>query len=172
MRDYAATDDCRMEFLRRQLDDPAYDQGAVAPCGRCDRCTGRPVPAEVSDAALQAAQGALGRPGVEVEPRRMWPTGMKAAGVELSGRIPVEAQAEVGRALGRLSDVGWGGRLREVFGGPDAPVTDDVLRAVIAVLAGWGWRRVRRVSWRSRRAAGPSLSAPWRPGSPRSAACR
>jgi ATP-dependent DNA helicase RecQ len=141
MRDYATTPGCRMEFLRRQLDDPAYDDGPVPPCGRCDRCTGRLLPAEVSDAALQAAQAALGRPGVEVEPRRMWPTGMAAAGIDVSGRIPAGLQAESGRALGRLSDVGWGGRLREVFGGPDAEVPDDVLRAVVAVLAGWGWEQ-------------------------------
>src|SRR4051794_20219646 len=34
MRDYIATSACRMQFLRRQLDDPA-----AAPCGRCDNCT-------------------------------------------------------------------------------------------------------------------------------------
>ena len=134
MRDYAQTDACRMEFLRRQLDDPQS-----APCGRCDRCTGRPMPAEVSEASLAAAQGALGRPGVEVEPRRMWPTGLAALGLDLSGRIPAELQADSGRALGRLSDVGWGSRLRDIFGGPDAEVPDDVLRAVVQVLAGWGW---------------------------------
>ena len=33
---YQATDECRMEYLRRELDDPA-----AAPCGRCDNCTGR-----------------------------------------------------------------------------------------------------------------------------------
>jgi ATP-dependent DNA helicase RecQ len=39
MRDYVATDGCRMQFLRRQLDDPG-----AAPCGRCDSCTGRGGP--------------------------------------------------------------------------------------------------------------------------------
>jgi ATP-dependent DNA helicase RecQ len=141
MRDYAATQGCRMEFLRRQLDDPAYDAGTVAPCGRCDRCTGRAVPSEVSEQSLAAASAALGRPGVEVEPRRMWPTGMAAAGVSVSGRIPPALQADSGRALGRLSDVGWGNRLRELFGGPDTEVPDDVLRAVVTVLAGWGWEQ-------------------------------
>jgi ATP-dependent DNA helicase RecQ len=134
MRAYAGTTDCRMQFLRRQLDDP--DAG---PCGRCDNCTGRPLPAEVSPDSLAAAQAALGRPGVEIEPRRMWPTGLAALGVDLSGRIPVELQADSGRALGRLSDVGWGSRLRNVFASPDAEVPDDVLRAVVQVLAGWGW---------------------------------
>ncbi|NED93102.1 recombinase RecQ, partial [Streptomyces sp. SID11233] len=50
------------------------------------------------------------------------------------------------RALGRLSDIGWGNRLRPLLG-PDAsdgPVPDDVLQAVVAVLADWakgpgGW---------------------------------
>jgi ATP-dependent DNA helicase RecQ len=134
MRAYAATDGCRMEFLRRQLDDPE-----ARACGRCDRCTGRPLPADVSSGSLAAAQEALGRPGVEVEPRRMWPTGLAALGVDLSGRIPPELQADSGRALGRLSDVGWGGQLRELFAGPDRAVPDDVLRAVVQVLAGWGW---------------------------------
>jgi len=47
---YQATDGCRMEYLRRQLDDPA-----AAPCGRCDNCTGRPWPREVSEAGAAAA---------------------------------------------------------------------------------------------------------------------
>jgi ATP-dependent DNA helicase RecQ len=123
-----------MEFLRRQLDDP----GATS-CGRCDRCTQKPLPADVSDESLGAAQAALGRPGVEIEPRRMWPTGLAALGVELSGRIPADLQADSGRALGRLSDVGWGSRLREVFSAADAPLPEEVLRAVVQVLAGWGW---------------------------------
>jgi ATP-dependent DNA helicase RecQ len=134
MRAYAGTTECRMQFLRRQLDDPD-----AAPCGRCDNCTGRPMPADVSPGSLSAAQTALGRPGVEIEPRRMWPTGLVALGLDLSGRIPPELQADSGRALGRLSDVGWGSRLRDVFAGPDAEVPDDVLRAVVQVLAGWGW---------------------------------
>jgi ATP-dependent DNA helicase RecQ len=134
MRAYAATDECRMEFLRRQLDDPGAE-----PCGRCDRCTGKPLSPDVSADALASAQAALGRPGVEIEPRKMWPTGLTSLGVDLSGRISAELQAESGRALGRLSDVGWGSRLRELFAGPDREVPDDVLRAVVQVLAGWGW---------------------------------
>ncbi len=153
MRDYAAEQGCRMLFLRRQLDDAEVLDGSAQPCGRCDRCraasgTGTALPDTVSDASLAAAQAALGRPGVELEPRRMWPTGMSAAGVELSGRIPVGLQAESGRALGRLSDVGWGTRLRAllpsgpgaVAAPPDGPVPDDVLRAVVEVLTGWGWQ--------------------------------
>jgi ATP-dependent DNA helicase RecQ len=135
MRDYAATEHCRMLFLRRQLDDPQVLDGTAQPCGRCDRCTGRALPSDLSAASLEAAQAALGRPGVEVEPRKMWPTGLS----EVKGRIPADEQAGSGRALGRLSDVGWGTRLRTVFGDPDAEVPDDVVAAVVQVLKGWGW---------------------------------
>ncbi|GAC1440892.1 MAG: DEAD/DEAH box helicase [Mycobacteriales bacterium] len=132
MRAYAGTDGCRLEFLRRQLDDPD-----AARCARCDRCTGRNADLDVTGESLAAAQAALGRPGVELEPRKMWPTGL----TELSGRIPVELQAGSGRALGRLSDVGWGSRLRELFAAPDGEVPEDVLRGVVQVLAGWSWEQ-------------------------------
>ncbi|MFJ8671787.1 RecQ family ATP-dependent DNA helicase [Streptomyces sp. NPDC093589] len=141
MRDYATTTGCRMEFLRRQLDDEA----AVA-CGRCDNCAGARFTPEVSSASLDAARGDLGRPGVEVEPRRMWPTGLPAVGVDLKGRIPADELAATGRALGRLSDIGWGNRLRPMLAPqtPDGPVPDDVSSAVVTVLADWakgpgGW---------------------------------
>ncbi|MGI5340471.1 RecQ family ATP-dependent DNA helicase [Streptomyces sp. CA-181903] len=141
MRAYATTTECRMEFLRRQLDDEQ-----AAPCGRCDNCAGARFSAEVSGQALDASRGELGRPGVEVEPRRMWPTGMPAVGVDLKGRIPAGEQAAPGRALGRLSDIGWGNRLRPLLAAqaPDGPVPDDVAGAVVTVLADWakgpgGW---------------------------------
>ncbi|HEY0537595.1 MAG TPA: RecQ family ATP-dependent DNA helicase [Actinoallomurus sp.] len=135
MLDYEDTDACRMEFLRRELDDPD-----AARCGRCDNCTGRHRSADVSDAGAAQAQARLSRPGVEVTPRRMWPTGMKAEGI--SGRIPPGLQAEPGRALGRLTDLGWGGRLRRTLGdgAPDAPVAADVFDAVVEVLSAWDWK--------------------------------
>ncbi|WP_327396799.1 RecQ family ATP-dependent DNA helicase [Streptomyces phaeochromogenes] len=141
MRDYVTTTGCRMEFLRRQLD----DEGA-APCGRCDRCAGPRFTDAVSSSSLDSARGELGRAGVEVGPRKMWPTGLPAVGVDLKGRIPAGEQAASGRALGRLSDIGWGNRLRPMLSpqAPDEPVPDDVAKAVVGVLADWakgpgGW---------------------------------
>ncbi|MEU9029850.1 RecQ family ATP-dependent DNA helicase [Streptomyces sp. NPDC048383] len=141
MRDYVSATGCRMEFLRRQLD----DEGAV-PCGRCDNCAGTWADSSVSAETLTGAARELDRPGVEVEPRRMWPTGMPALGVNLKGRIPAKEQCSTGRALGRLSDIGWGNRLRPLLAdtAPDVPVPDDVLHAAVAVLADWarsagGW---------------------------------
>ncbi|RAJ89587.1 ATP-dependent DNA helicase RecQ [Streptomyces sp. PsTaAH-137] len=141
MREYVTATGCRMEFLRRQLDDEE-----ATPCGRCDNCAGARFTASVSSAALDSARGELGRPGVEVEPRKMWPTGLAAVGIDLKGRIPASEQAGPGRALGRLSDIGWGNRLRPMLTpqAPDGPVPDDVARAVVEVLADWakgpgGW---------------------------------
>ncbi|MCZ4508795.1 RecQ family ATP-dependent DNA helicase [Streptomyces sp. ActVer] len=141
MRDYVTTTGCRMEFLRRQLD----DEGAT-PCGRCDMCAGPRFTDAVSSSSLDSARGELGRAGVEVEPRKMWPTGLPAVGVDLKGRIPAGEQAASGRALGRLSDIGWGNRLRPMLSPQalDERVPDDVAKAVVGVLADWakgpgGW---------------------------------
>ena len=136
---YQATDGCRMEFLRRELDDPE-----ARPCGRCDNCTGRPWQAEVPQDGAEAARQRLLRPGVTVEPRKMWPTGMRDLGIDdASGKIPAARIAEPGRALGRLTDVGWGGTLRALFaeGAPDEPVTAQLTDAIVQVLAAWDWAR-------------------------------
>jgi len=136
MLDYAAGGGCRMEYLRRELDDPA-----AGPCGRCDNCTGRRWPDRVSEAGAATARERLMRPGVEIAPRRMWPSGMTDLGIAVSGKIPLDACAGPGRALGRLTDVGWGARLRSLLadGARDEPVTDELTRALVAVLAAWDW---------------------------------
>jgi len=137
MLDYQAANGCRMEFLRRELDDPG-----ASPCGRCDNCTGKPWSADVAAAGVAVAQDRLDRPGVTVEPRKMWPTGMKELGVDgASGKIAASRTAEPGRALGRLTDVGWGSVLRPLFadGAPDEPVTSQLTDAVVKVLTAWEW---------------------------------
>ncbi|WP_250573239.1 RecQ family ATP-dependent DNA helicase [Nonomuraea sediminis] len=131
MLGYQTTTECREEYLRKHLDDEA-----AAPCGRCDNCTGNHRSAEVSGGAVDAARQRLARPGVEVEARRQWPTGL----ADLSGRIKPELGAEPGRALGRLTDIGWGNRLRELFNGPDQAMADDMFKAVIQVLSSWSWQ--------------------------------
>jgi ATP-dependent DNA helicase RecQ len=134
---YQATDACRMEHLRRELDDPE-----AACCGRCDNCTGRRRDHLVPQVSVDAARQRLLRPGVGVEPRRMWPPGMKDLGISgASGKIPLDRAAEPGRALGRLTDIGWGTTLRALLadGAPDAPVTDQFTDAMVKVLAAWDW---------------------------------
>ncbi len=130
------TGDCRMEYLRRELDDPE-----AAPCGRCDNCTGVARTAGVSSRTEDFARARLRRPGVTVTPRRIWPTGMAALGLDATGRIPAGVAAEPGRCVGRLTDIGWGSPLRKVLadGAPDEPVPGELFDAVLAVLAAWDW---------------------------------
>ncbi|PVZ04980.1 RecQ family ATP-dependent DNA helicase [Actinomycetospora cinnamomea] len=147
MLDYIATDGCRMEFLRRQLDDPG-----AAPCGRCDNCTGHRHDPTVGEDVRVQAQETLDRPGVPIAPRKQWPSGMDALDVPLKGKIRPEDAAEEGRALGRLTDVGWGPRLRPLLRADDL-VPDAAVDAAVEVLKGWDWaQRPAGVVWLPSRA--------------------
>ena len=133
MLDYIATDGCRMAFLQRTLDDPS-----ATDCGRCDRCAGPWIDADVDDEALGSARSTLDRAGVDLDPRAQWPTGMDRLGVPVKGRIPADEAMSPGRALARVTDLGWGPRVRELLAA-DQPVPDAAVRAVVRVLAEWGW---------------------------------
>jgi ATP-dependent DNA helicase RecQ len=155
---------CRMAFLQEALDDPT-----AAPCGRCDVCAGAWCSAEIPEAAAEAASAALDRPGVELTPRAQWPTGADRLGVGVKGKIGPSDQLEPGRAVARLTDLGWGQRLRALLGDDgvggvvdleapgieedpdavhdvpvrhslsDAPPDDELLRACARVLGSWDW---------------------------------
>ena len=132
MLDYIATDRCRMWFLRDQLDDPE-----ATDCGRCDNCGGLDLASDVSGEAVEAAAARLSRPGVVIEPRKMWPTALPELGIDLKGKI-ADPPAE-GRAVARLTDLGYGGPLRDLLGpaAPDGPVPAPLVRAVVDVLGDW-----------------------------------
>jgi ATP-dependent DNA helicase RecQ len=135
MLDYQRSDECRMSFLRGQLDDPTLDVDER--CGRCDNCTGERIGGDVDAAEAEQTRARLMRPGVELAPRKQWPPGLAKLGVDLRGRITDGAAP--GRVIGRLTDLGWGSRLRAVLAGPDAEVPADVVDAAIKVLAAWNW---------------------------------
>jgi ATP-dependent DNA helicase RecQ len=132
MLDYIGTDRCRMRFLRDQLDDPE-----AADCGRCDNCGGLDLATDLSPQAVDAAAERLSRPGVPIEPRKMWPTALTELGIDLPGKI-ANPPAE-GRAVARLTDLGYGGQLRELFASDasDGPVPVPLVRAVVDVLGDW-----------------------------------
>jgi len=146
----AGTEGCRMEFLQRALDDDT-----AVPCGRCDNCAGAWYPSDVASDATATAAKSLDRVGVVVEPRAQWPNGMDRLGVAAKGNIPLGDRVAPGRALARLTDLGWGGTLRDTFasGAADAPATPAMVAACVRVLADWGWdeRPVAVVSVPSRR---------------------
>lgn len=143
MLDYENKSTCRMQMLVEQLDDPQ-----AAPCGRCDNCAGAWYPTHVSQQAAENATATLKRVGVEIDPRAQWPVGLQRLGVPLKGNIAPGERAAAGRAVARLTDLGWGNRLREIFhtdaqGAPvDQPVDQELGRACVEVLAQWahdGW---------------------------------
>jgi len=135
MLDYQVTEGCRMAFLRGQLDDPQLGEGER--CGRCDNCTGVRASADVDASTAENTRQRLMRPGVELAPRRQWPSGLAKLGVSLSGKIG-DGPAP-GRVIGRLTDLGWGARLRALLDQPDGQVSDDVVQAAVKVLASWDW---------------------------------
>jgi len=146
----SGTAGCRMEFLQRALDDDT-----AVPCGRCDNCAGAWYPSDVASDATATAAKSLDRVGVVVEPRAQWPNGMDRLGVAAKGNIPLGDRVAPGRALARLTDLGWGGTLRDTFasGVADAPASAAMVAACVRVLADWGWdeRPVAVVSVPSRR---------------------
>ena len=134
MLDYVSSAGCRMQFLREALDDPA-----AAQCGRCDNCGGVSLPGGSDDTAVAEAQARMDRPGITVEPRRLWPVGMAEVGVSLRGKVPAAELAEPGRAIARLTDLGWGGELRQLFaaGTADAQLPVALRRALAEVVDAW-----------------------------------
>jgi ATP-dependent DNA helicase RecQ len=66
---------------------------------------------------------------------------MATLGVDVRGKVPAAEQAEVGRVIARLTDLGFGTRLRSLLAAdaPDDPVPDDVVKACVEVLASWDW---------------------------------
>jgi ATP-dependent DNA helicase, recQ family len=145
---------CRMEFLTAALDDPHS-----RPCGHCDTCTRPWYPTGVTAEAQVAAQSALERVGVVLEPRTQWPPGLDRftgvmGGEVVKGRIPLAERVEPGRVVARLTDLGHGNALRELFasdadGKPvDAEVPPRLAGACLQVLREWDWdERPVAVAW-------------------------
>ena len=95
MREYLGHPGCLMEFLRRELDDPA-----AAPCGRCARCVGRDLlDVEIDRTLAREAVAFLRGRSLKLDPRKKWPDGTN---------IPVEQRAELGLVLSHYGDGGWG----------------------------------------------------------------
>ena len=141
MLDYLDTDGCRMRFLREQLDDPE-----AADCGRCDNCGGFALDAAVSAEAVEQAGARLSRPGVPIEPRKMWPTALANLGIDLKGKIARGRRARAARSPGSPTSA-TGRRCAALFRAdtPDGPVPVPLVQAVLTLLDDWraGGRRDR-----------------------------
>ncbi|WP_115789561.1 RecQ family ATP-dependent DNA helicase [Arthrobacter silvisoli] len=156
---YEDTAGCRMEYITAVLDDDT-----ARPCGRCDNCAGRWFPADIAAEASDAAGRTLSRAGVAVEPRLQWPSGMDRLGVAMKGKIKAGESIAEGRALARLSDLGWGGALRELFaaGAPDREVDPSMLQACVQVLKEWAAGSAGRGGWSGEERPAAVVSLPSR----------
>jgi ATP-dependent DNA helicase RecQ len=96
MRVYGTDGECLMQFLRDELDD-----GGAEPCGRCAVCTQARFTGIGSDETRSAAAVHLKSRTYPIESRKQW------AG-NRSGRIPADRRAEVGLAISRYNDGGYG----------------------------------------------------------------
>jgi ATP-dependent DNA helicase RecQ len=83
------------------LDDPQ-----AAPCGRCSVCTERRFALVGPDELVQRAVNFIRSRPITFEPRKRWAGSM-------TGNIPAERRAEVGRSLSRYRDPGWGTMVAE-----------------------------------------------------------
>ena len=67
----------------------------------------------------------------------------------VKGKIKPDENLADGRVLARLTDLGWGGALRELFaaGAPDRAVDPGMLQACVQVLREWGTGDSRVPGW-------------------------
>jgi ATP-dependent DNA helicase RecQ len=74
---------------------------------------------------------------------------MDRLGVPVKGKLKPGEGLSDGRVLARLTDLGWGGALRELFaaGAEDRPVDPGLLQACVQVLREWGTGDARNPGW-------------------------
>ena len=105
MRDYMDHSGCLMAFLQMALDDPTPEN-----CGQCRSCSPELLLDEAYDVDLANRAGLfLCRSYQPLSPRKQWPVSNMFTQSRLEGyRIPLEQQAQGGRALSLWRDAGWG----------------------------------------------------------------
>jgi ATP-dependent DNA helicase RecQ len=134
MQEYVHLESGHMAFLIRALDgDPGQVHSPALP----------PLPETPSPDLVREAVAFLRRTSLPIEPRKQWPAGGMPH-YQLRGRIPLDLQAQEGRALCVWRDAGWGelvyrGKYRD--GG-----FDEELVSACATLVR-GWRPVPAPAW-------------------------
>ncbi len=98
MREFIATDCCRMQALVNYLDDYSSE-----PCGICDNCTGDSVDLTFQPSEVQRAVDFLRSQDLPIKPRKQFPNGT---------RISLDQQLDGGWILARWRDAGWGNLVR------------------------------------------------------------
>ena len=133
MREYQRTPGCLLRFLREQLDDPGGR--GLRPVLALPRASAARV------AAVERRGGSRRRcraPASRWRARRPGPPAWPRRGIELSGRIAAGSAAAEGRALARLSDLGWGDRLAAALA-TDGEPSPALMSGVVSTLRDWPW---------------------------------
>lgn len=123
MKDYIITDDCLMEFITTELDDPKSTE-----CGICSNCSDWEFSISISQENTFKALEFLNQDYQLIEPRKRWPSNIFDSTV-----IPAELHIEQGRSMCLLEDAGWGKHVKQCFNN-NTPVTDDFLDAVVYLI--------------------------------------
>lgn len=106
MKQFVDTNDCYMEFISKQLDDPHARK-----CGKCSTCLGFKFFSEnVTQKNVFDAIEFLKGEFLEIIPRKMWPAGIVA---DTAKKIPENIQNKKGKVLCTYGDAGWGKYVRE-----------------------------------------------------------
>jgi ATP-dependent DNA helicase RecQ len=92
MRQYVNSQDCLMQFLAEELNDPQ-----ARACGKCVNCLGRLLPVNVPPLLVRAAREFLKGWQIWIVTRKQWPIGLSAHGE--SRDLSETHRAEIGRAL-------------------------------------------------------------------------
>ena len=157
MKDFVFTEECLMEYISRELDDPH-----ARPCGKCANCSGALFSEEVDDGLVREAVSFLRRDSRPILPRKQWPTG--GAG-RWSGNVRGELRFQEGRALCIYADAGWGRQVaREKY--EEGRFSDELVEGAAEMIgerwkpspfpsgsplflpcAGPGWWPVSRNAW-------------------------
>jgi ATP-dependent DNA helicase RecQ len=130
MQEFMMTEECLMQFLSRELNDPEAGQ-----CGKCVNCSPPVLDTNVSPELVNAANEFLNNLSIPIEPRKQWPSGMTFEGSR--GRIPVEQQLQQGRALCRWGDSGFGEMVRQGKQ-TDGRFCAELVTAAAQAIRSWG----------------------------------
>jgi len=132
MQDYMNSQSCLMEFLSTALDDPS-----AQPCGKCAVCLGQPLfPETATLETINQAIQYLKRCDLIIESRKQWPSKGALQIYNFSGKIKLDLQAEIGRALCLWGDAGWG-ELVKIGKYQNSYFDDALVQGVIEMIQRW-----------------------------------